>query len=346
MSVESNIYALWAAKQTAKGAVASTATKRLQQVGGNLEITRADGSENFSDLDRFGDATDYVDTLQGGGSPVIHAQPNSTAYLLWLFFGGETFTAGGGGNAPKYEFIPLANTGFWCTFWKRVGLVDIIRQRFADCKITSLRIEGSTASKVVKITPTIVSLDPGEKIAADPAGVNLEVAEPLLYTDVTGKLEIDGAVFRAASQFAIVLDAGMAPWQGDSVTFYDLVSANASVTMEGPTIMLDAASLGVYNTIIYGTASPANGTKPKTDRPIPGSFEAEFARGSGATRESIKIEVPGAKWSPDLAIGPNPDGGPIEVALNGEMRKVTGQPAVRITVETGGAGGDTAAHSA
>lgn len=345
MSIESNIYALWAAKQTAKGAVATTATKRLQQVGGNLEITRADGSENFSDLDRFGDATDYVDTIQGGGSPVVHAQPNSTAYLLWLFFGGETFTAAGGGAAPKYEFVPLANTGFWCTFWKRVGLVDIIRQRFADCKITSLRIEGSTASKVVKITPTIVSLDPGEKIAADPAGVDREVAEPLLYTDVTGKLKIDGAVFRAASQFAIVLDAGMAPWQGDSVTFYDLVSATASVSMEGPTIMLDAASLAVYNTIIYGTASPTNGTKPLTSRPIPGSFEAEFSRSSGATKEAIKIELPGAKWSPDLAIAPNPDGGPIEVALNGEMRKVSGQPAVRITVETGGVGGDTAAHT-
>lgn len=345
MAVESNIYALWAAKQAAKGTVATTATKRLQQVGGNLDIVRADGSENFSDLDRFGDATDFIDSIQGGGSPVIHGQPNSLAYLLWLFFGGETFTAGGGGAAPKFEFIPLANTGFWVTFWKRVGLVDIVRQRFADCKIASIKIEASTASKVLKVTPTIVSLDPGEKIAADPSPA-LEVAEPFLWTDVTGKLEIDTVVFNAAAQFSITLDAGLTPWQGDNVTYYDLVASNASITMEGPTLLLDATSMARYNDIIYGTPTPANGDKPKTSRPIPGSFEAEFARGTGATRESFKTEVAGMKWSPDLAIAPNPDGGPVEIALNGEMRKVSGQPAVKFTVETGGTGGDTAAHSA
>lgn len=344
MAVESNIHALWAAKQTAKGAVATTATKRLQQVGGNLDITREDGSENFSDLDRFGDATDFVNAMSGGGSPVIHAQPNSTAYLLWLFMGGETFTAGGGGNAPKYEFQPLANTGFWITFWKRVGLVDIVRQRYADCKIASLKIEGSTASKVLKITPTIIGLDPGEKIAADPSPA-LEVAEPFLWTDVTGKLKIDTVTINATSQFSITLDAGLTPWQGDNVTYYDLVTANASITMEGPTLLLDSTSLARYNNIIYGTTSPSNGDKPKTSRPIPGSFEAEFARGTGVSRESIKVELAGVKWTPDLAIAPNPDGGPVEVALNGEMRKVVGSPAVKFTVETGGVGGDTAAHT-
>lgn len=344
MSVESNIYALWAAKQTAKGAVASTATKRLQQVGGNLEIARADGSENFSDLDRFGDATDFVDTMQGGGSPVIHGQPNATAYLLWLFFGGETFTAGGGGNPPKFEFTPLANTGFWITFWKRVGLVDIVRQRYADCKISSIKIEASTASKVVKITPTIVSLDPGEKIAADPSPT-LELAEPFLWTDATSTIKVDTTTFRAVSQFSITLDAGLTPWQGDSVTYYDLVNGGASISMEGPTMLLDATSMARYNDIIYGTPTPANGDKPKTSRPIPGSFEAEFVRGTGATRESLKVELAGVKWSPDLAIAPSPDGGPVEIALNGEMRKVVGQPAVKLTVETGGTGGDTAAHT-
>jgi hypothetical protein len=343
--VESNIYALWVAKQSAKGTAATTATKRLQQVSGDINTAREDGSENFSDLDRFGDAVDFINTIQGTGSPVIHAQPNATAYLCWLFFGGETFTAAGGSTAPKFVFTPQANTGFWTTWWKRVGLNEIVRQKFNDAKISSLRIEGSTANKVVKVTPSVVSLDPGEKFNSDPA-VSLEAAKPFLYTDAVGTFTIDGTVFEAQTQFSVTCEAGLAPFQGDSVKYQDMVAGNAQITMEGPTILLDTEGLAQYNSIIYGTSSPSNGAKPRTDRPVVGSFSAEFSRGSGASRESLKVELPGVKWSPDLAVEPNPDGGAIELALNGEMRKVSGSPAIRVTVETGGTGGDTAAHTA
>lgn len=342
---ESNIYALWAAKQTAKGTAATVATKRLQQVGGDLDTNREDGSENFSDLDRFGDAVDYINTIQGQGSPVIHAQPNATAYLCWLFFGGETFTAGGGGAAPKFVFVPQTNTGFWSTWWKRVGLSEIIRQKFNDAKISTLKIEGSTANKIVKITPSIVALDPGERFATDPTPA-IEVAHPFLYTDAVGTFTIDGTVFTAQTQFAVTIEAGLAPFQGDAIKFQDMVAGNASITMEGPTILLDTAGLAQYNTIIYGTASPSAGAKPSTSAPAVGSFSCEFSRGTGATRESLKIEIPACKWSPDLAIAPNPDGGAIELALNGQQRKVAGSPAIRVTVETGGTGGDTATHTA
>jgi hypothetical protein len=343
---ESNIYALWAAKQTAKGTPATVGTKRFQQVAGDISTAREDGSENFSDLDRFGDAVDYINTLQGSGAPVIQAQPNATAYLLWLYFGGEAFTAlSAGVSPPKFVFTPQANTGFWATFWKRIGLSEIQRQKFNDCKISSIKIEGSTANKVVKVTPTIISLDPGETFATDPTPT-LEAAKPLLYTDAVGTFTIDGSVFNAQTQFAVTLDAGLAAYQGDAVKFQDLVAGAASISMEGPTILLDTAGIAQYNQIIYGTATPTTGTKPRTDRPVVGSFACEFKRGTLAAKESIKVELPGVKWSPDLAAPPNPDGGAIELALNGEMRKVSGQPAIRITVETGGVGGDTAAHTA
>jgi hypothetical protein len=342
---ESNIYALWVAKQTAKGTVATTATKKLQMVSGDISTARADGSENFSDLDRFGDAVDFIDTIQGNGSPVVHAQPNAVAYLCWLFFGGETFTSATASTAPKYVFVPQTNTGFWSTWWKRVGLSEIVRQKFNDAKISTLKIEGSTANKVVKVTPSLVSLDPGEKFATDPSPVG-EVAKPFLYTDAVGTFTIDSTVFTAQTQFAITVEAGLAPYQGDAIKFQDMVAGNASISMEGPTILLDTAGLAQYNTIIYGTASPTTGAKPSTAAPYIGSFACEFVRGSGATRESLKIELPGVKWSPDLAIAPNPDGGAIELALNGQMRKVAGSPAITVTVETGGTGGDTAAHSA
>jgi hypothetical protein len=95
MSVqELNIHALWAAKQTAQGTPNTAGTKRLVQLGGDLKVSRDDGSQNYSDLGKFGDATDWLNALSGGGSPVAEMTPEELAYLLWLFHGGETVTTG------------------------------------------------------------------------------------------------------------------------------------------------------------------------------------------------------------------------------------------------------------
>jgi hypothetical protein len=51
----------------------------------------------------------------------------------------------------------------------------------------------------------------------------------------------------------------------------------------------------------------------------------------------IKIEAPGVKWNPDMAIAGNPDGGVTELPLSGTPRPVAGQPLVRITTRSGDA---------
>jgi len=340
---ESNIYALWVAKQTAKGTPATASTKRLIHVAGDLDLNREDGSENYSDLDRFGQSTDYISNVSGQGTPGIQAQPNTVAYLCWLFFGSASFTAKvTGTSAPKFVFTPGANTGSWSTWWKRVGQSDIVRQKFNDTKITALKIEGGTQQRILRITPTLTSLDPGEVFTTDPSST-LSAISPLLWTDATGTIKLDGGTaFTGTTQVAITIDDGSQPVQGDSTRFYDIVPGTASITMEGPTLILDDVSRQRYNNIIYGTTSPATGAKPITTKPAIGSFEIEWTRGTGDARESVKIAIPGVKWTPDLAIAPNPDGGPIELALNGQMRKVSGSEAITITVETGATGDNTA----
>lgn len=361
-AVESNVYALWCAKQTAKGtpvtAIASgTAGKRVIQVGGDIDTNREDGSENFSDLDRFGDSTDFVNTLSGGGSPVIEAQSDVVAYIAYLFFGSETFAAKVPGTSPpKFTFEPGASAGFWSTWFKRVGLTQIIRHKFNDCRITSLRIEGSTANKVLKITPTIASLDPGEIYSTDPV-VELGTQEPFFYTEGEGRFAIGGTVLRGHTQFAIVIDFAESPYYGDSVKPLDVFAGNARVTLEGVTLVLDADGIAQYNKEVYGSASPAAGTKPLTNLPSRGTYVVDLRKtkdANGVARaadaiESLKIEVGEVKWSPDVAIPPAPDGGLIEIALAGEMRKnaaggaaPTAPKLVRLTVETGL--GDNTAH--
>lgn len=337
MALEPKIHALWAAKQTAKGNPAAAATKRLVQVGGDINTARADGSEQFSDLSRFGDAIDYTDTLVGAGDPVIEAHPDQLAYLCWLFFGQETVT--GAADPFSHEFTPGTNGGFWATFWKRVGqTVGPVRQKFNDCRIGTLAFDGSQGSKVLHVTPTILSLDPGEVFAADPAA-GMPGDDSLLFTEAEGTFEVNGVVLKVSS-FQLVCNEDRSPWYGDGVTPADVVEGTPSVTL-AVTGLIDAAGLAEYNKRIYGTAAPAAGTKPLKVPEDLGSFECLFTKeddaGPVAPARSAKFEVPGVKWSPDVAVPPNVAGGAAEITLAGEARRSGSDPQVRITIENGNA---------
>jgi hypothetical protein len=341
--VESNVYGLWVAKQTARGNPANAAVKKLIQVGGDVDANRDDGSENWSDGTRFGDSTDFVNTLIGSGSPVIEAQPDTLAYLCYLFFGGEVAPVAAAGDPTVHTFVPGASTGFWSTWWQRVGLSSIVRQKFNDMRISSLRFEGSTGNKVVKVTPTLTGADPGEKYDTDPTpdvekGTPGDVTDnlPFIYTEGKGAYTIDGTVFTGHSQFAVVVDDGLAPVYGDDVVPYEFSTGNAAVRLEGITLVLDDASKALYNKIIYDTATPAAGTKPiRTLAGVElGSYGIDLTRnGVGADAlQRFKLDVAGVKWAPDLTVAPAPDGGPIELALAGQHRGVPGQPPVSVTV--------------
>lgn len=333
-AIESRTEGLWWGKQSAKGTPAlatATTNKRGRKVGGDVNVNRDDGSENYSDGQRFGDAADFVNTIVGEGAPVLQASPDVAGHLAYLMLGAETVT----GVADPFTHVATpGTTGFWFTVWKLVGAsVGPLKQKFSDCRMTSLRIEGSSANKVVKLTPTFTSLDAGEVFTTDPV-VASGTENPLLYTEGEGRFTIDGAVFRGHSSFAIVINDPTPPWYGDSVTPEDITSGIANVVLEGITILVNAQGLQRYNTAIYGTASPAAGTKPVKAIPALGSYAVDIQRGSN---RQLMIEVPGVKWSPDLAIAGNPDGGPVELALAGEARKSGSSPFVRITTKSGDA---------
>lgn len=345
MAVERNVHALWAAKQTAKGTPATAATKRFSQVGGSIEIVRDDNTELVSDLDRFGDAVDYVNTLNGTGSPVIEAQVTETAYLYWLFCGQETFTAQVAGTSPaKHLLQPGTNTGFWTTWWKRVGLTNVWRQQYNDTKVTGIAFAANSQDKIAKVTPTLWSLDPGVLFSADPTPAALDPVDPMLFTEVAGTITIDGTAYSGISGYSVTVNDNQQPWYGDGVTAYDVIPGQAEVTVENVTVLLDATTAAIYNMQVYGTASPAAGAKPTKTLPATGSFSALLSRGAGDTRISIRHDVAGVKWTPTPAIEPSTGGGPVEIQLSGAMRKVAGQPAFKVTVETGAT--DNSAYTA
>lgn len=330
-ALESNVAGLWLAKQSAKGSAASAPStnanaKKLRQVGGDISVARADANEAFTDGNRFNDATDFVSTLVGNGAPVVQADPGSLNYLLYLMSGAETVGAATSSVYPHtFNFGP-ATSSFWFTAWKRVGQTNILRQQFIDCRMSSLRVEGSSANKVVKATPTLFSLDPGVTYATDPT-LAVETDKPYLYTEAVGTFTIDGTVFKGHSSFAVVINDNVAPWYGDDVLAYDVAAGQGSVNVEGITIFVDAAGLQQYNKIIYGSASPSAGTRPQKSVYM-GSYTFTLTRGAAGTLRSHSFTLSNVHWTPDAAIAPNPSGGPVELAIGAEARTSSGNQLV------------------
>lgn len=338
MALESNLYALWAAKQTAKGTPATIGTKRFVQVAGDVATNREDGSENFSNLDRFGDMTDFVNTVAGEGSPGFEMMPTESAWLCWVFFGADTVT--GAADPWKHEFTPQTAGGFWATMWKRVGGSVIQREKFNDCKLGQLVIEGSTAQKVMRIAPAVFSLDPGEIFTSDPLPATMTTEDPFLWTEGTGTFAVNATVLKGSSQFTATWDEGLSPYYGDDVVPVDLVTGNANIAL-GTTILVDAAGQGEYNKRIYGTATPTVGTKPLHTPENVGSYGFTLTKKNAAgvltPSRKLIVEFPGVKWAPDLSIPPSTDGGAVELSLAGSMRKVGAEPGSKITIECGNA---------
>jgi hypothetical protein len=66
---ETNIYRVWAAKQSAKGTPATVPTRSFKQVAGTVVAAVDSGTENFSDGTSFGDTTTWLNSITGTGSP-------------------------------------------------------------------------------------------------------------------------------------------------------------------------------------------------------------------------------------------------------------------------------------
>jgi hypothetical protein len=319
--VTTKVNGLWVAKQTAKGVLPATAIKRARIVTGNVRSNRADGREKFGTDDRWGDAQHFVDSLTGSGDPGIQAQPGLIAYLLYLFAGQESVT--GAADPYTHTIEPSATSGFWSRWWKKVGVTpDLIREAYNDCKIGAITIEGSTGQKVVRVTPTLLSLDPGEVFAADPVKA-FDDEDAFIYTEGESAFEVDGATIRAQSQFNITLNENLEPVMTDSPVPIDLAPGDPEATI-ALTLALNTEGLAIYNKQMYDDPAPAAGTKPLKTIPAVGSYGFTLTKSASRT---FGFSMSGVKWQPDAAIAPNPTGGLTEVSLAGEVRRVSGQPA-------------------
>jgi len=255
--LESNQYGSWIGKQAGRGTPNTAPSKRLQMVGGNYGTSRDDGEENYSDLTKYGARVDWVNSLTGNAEPVCHATPTEVAYLLWLMHGAEVVTAVPAAVGPpavpamsRHRFTPVSTIGHYCTAFLRVGSTQVRRHQYNDCVVTRAVIEASSANKAARITPRILSLDPGQIFAADPAPA-LPTDRPFLFTDysmvgaaaaptIDGSLTMGGVTYRGMTQWTFTIDDAWEPIYGDSPVPYDFQQGTPTVSV-GTTIFADAA---------------------------------------------------------------------------------------------------------
>jgi hypothetical protein len=315
-AIENRSEGFWWAKQTAKGTPAGVAFKKGRKVGGTVGVAPARGSEAHSDGKRFGDRTHFVDAINATGAPVLQAQPGVVAHFAYLISGQESVTAGYDYNE---HLATPGDSAFWFSVWKSVGkVIGPLRQRFNDCRLQSIRIEGSSQAKVAKITPTFISLDGGITFAADPVVV-ADADEPMLYTEAEGTFEINGEVFTGHSSFAVVIADAANPWMGDSVRADDVTFGIATVTIEGITLLVNQQGFELYNELIYGHPTPPAGSKPLDVIPPTGSYAWEMRRGTvwsliatGSTAGDFTLDVNGEETA---AIAFNANNAAIKAAI-------------------------------
>lgn len=335
MALESNIHAIWGAKQSAKAApataptTATTGIRLLLGAQGDLSAQPEMGSEVFNDLDIFGDAQDYLQSMSGGGQLPIIATPNELAWLCWAINGGETVNAIVGPPVKKEHVgVPLPNP-FFFSFWKRVGSSIIDRQRFVDCVVNQLEITAGTGQQVMRVTPQIISLDPAEKVVADPT-LAVTTDDGFLWTEADGAVTISvageaAAVLAGPTQYTITINKNYELVYADSTVPHDLQPGTPSIGVS-LAMVLDQPSFDLANRLLYAVASPGGGVKPVKFLGGMGSFDVLHTQKDSAgvaTGNKAQFTIPGVRWLKPTAIAvPNPGGGGGTLELSGQMRKV------------------------
>lgn len=322
--VESNVGAVWAAKQTAKGTAATAAGKKYRMVAGSMPQTNtALGNENFMDGNRFQNAADFVDTIQGGGAPALQVQSGTLAHLMWLFLGQESVT----GSGPFVHTSTPAAASFWTTWWKSLGATTIMREQYRDCRMSQLVVEGSTGAKIIRATPTIMSLDPGYITNADPVKAD-DGTLSMNYNQAQGAFLIDGTAISGHSAFTITMTDDLSVYRGDSPYGMALAPGRGTMTIAA-TILLDDQGLAQFYKLYYGATNPSSGSRPATTLPALGAYRATFTQSSG---EIVDITFSGVRWSPPDAPDGSPDGGAITLALNGGGRINASNPMISCAI--------------
>jgi hypothetical protein len=333
--LEGSQYAYWIGKQAGgQGSAATNAqmTIPLAVTGGSVSSTRSDGQERFPTYGgRFYSAVDWVDSIEGQGELTCAGHPTTAAALAKFFLGTEV---AGGGTAPYTKTLTAATSSLWTTLVKKVGVLEGTgagaprREQYEDGRITQLVFEGSTANKMLRVTPTFLFARPGKiRETTDPTAT-IPSERPFVYTDGSSQFKFStdtatAVIQTSTTSFQITVNDTLNAAPGDTITPLGYLPGESicSVAIE---TTANADSIGQYNRLMYGAAAPSVGDYPTSDLPsVYGSLDIKLNYGTGAGARSIQFLIPQIKWTPTGEIPTNTDGSPVTLNFTGEARGTT-----------------------
>lgn len=311
----------------AAASAVDTALEALTQIGAG-QITAAGGP-----LPGAAVTITFTGTL--ANRPIRALTVNTSALTGGTPAGAVVRTTPGVRN--KKLFKPtLGISPHWFTFYRRLGLSVVERTRMVDCLIGGWTIAGGNGdNKVVRITPTVLSLQPGQWQTSDPTDP-FPADRPWLYTDAEGTWMIGGEVYTGQSETTVSAQQERTPQYGDRVTPHDLSVGGASFSVAS-TLLGDQQAADLRNEQLYGTATPAANQAPSSSIPPVVSYSGQFKQREpdGFTNgNDLKVTVPGMQLNVPPAPAPAAGGGVPTLQFAGSLFPVAGQDPYSIEVWT------------
>ena len=331
--IESGIGSLWMAKQSALGTKATTSAASMQKLrlsSGSLVPNKKIGMEDRVDGSRFKNEYHFVDAVAGEvGSFTVQAQTKTAGFIFAVTLGVDVVT--GSSDPYTHTMSSAGSGGAPVTFYQESGASAVHNiESYSDAYINKLTLEVGQDQKVMHLTCDVQALTGAEQEASAPSTAE-DTEDPLLWTEVTGAVSLDGVALAEVEKETLEIDSGLSPFYGDGVSPAAIIPGKGPI---GRTIssILTSDTIDYYNQTMYGTASPSAGDTPTNDVYY---LDIETVYTRSASR-SITIQTPKVALKPDeMNLSPQIEGGKKELVLGGECLKDGSTAALTVIVKSG-----------
>lgn len=302
--------------QASKGTPAATPEKRFFLAGaGSLaplkERARLAMTDSGRDL-----GAGFTSRLGVEGEVPIYLHPSGAASLFKWALGSNA----DGGADPNYTHTATpADDLPWLTVWRNVG--DQILEKFTDCKLNTLRIEGA-AGQALAVTLGIVGIS-YEFLASDPVLAAL-ADQPYLFPEAAGLIQLDAAA-QAMHQVSFEINNNLSVYQADDYKPADIDPGGREVGLSFAQRFTGATAGVDYREFYYAsdvgtTMDPAVGTH---------AFEVIWRRNVNL---EVEIALPEVTYAA-IPVNADPAGDPIEVEVACAVEKPAAADIVTVTTK-------------
>lgn len=315
--IRGNIAWLMAAKQSAKGTLATPAvatTYKNPFSGGNIMPVRE--MDNLAETDSSRDrGITYVTTSGVEGSPEMYARDASAGFWLFSALGADAPT----GTMPNFtHVITPSNNLPYISCWRNIG--DTLWEAYKDCKVSSL-VFSAEAGQPLTMTAGIQGLST-TRLTADPStSPAIPIQSAAVYSFNEATVTLAGGATALVRSFELTIENNVTRQQTDAVEPYDVYEGTREVSL---TFDLLFETLAEYNNFHYG-APAGTAISPNVY-----TTSAIFSFDKGANN-SIAFNLPSIAYT-EFPVEPSPAGDAIISSVAAAAQR-GGSPVITATVK-------------